>query len=150
MRYMQQLPTHAERLDRLFDFFRDVAEAELSHEAAATVLGQRLGEKLDPELIARARRGEGELPDVIGRELCRLMNVPAFYLSGEGNPSVVIAQHQTLHLWCLIRDRGVKSLIARNVADAEMEQRQALIDTLSGMSVTQRRAPMPHRLEVVS
>lgn len=147
---MQQIPTHAERLARLFDFFRDAGEDELSHQAAATMIGQRLGHRVDPSILDRARSGEAPLPDEIGRELCQLMNVPAFYLSGTEDHSVILSQHQTLHLWCLIRDRGVKSLIARNVADAQMEQRQALIQALTSMSVPPRSAPTPHHLEVVS
>lgn len=147
---MSTSPTLADRLDRLFDFFRNAGEERLSFEAAATVIGQRLDRRVEPAVFAGVIAGEvSTMPEDVARELCQLMNVPAFYLSPHPeDASVVAAQHQTLHLWCLIRDRGVHSLIARNTADAHAQQHAALIEALSALPVA-TPAAHPHRLEVV-
>lgn len=144
-------PTLAARLERLFDFFRNAGEERLSYEAAATIVGQRLDRRVDPTIFERVVAGTAStLPEDVARELCQLMNVPAFYLSTHAaDASVVAAQHQTLHLWCLIRDRGVHSLIARNTADAQSAQQAALIEALTALPMAAIAPQAPHRLEAV-
>ncbi|CRK54615.1 conserved protein of unknown function [Rhodococcus sp. RD6.2] len=105
-------PTLGQKLDRLFAFYHHRDEPELTTQAVATLVGQRIGEPVTVELLANARAGDVEsLPTAMADALCDLFGVDRDYLRLSGSKDIDIDQR--LRLWTAIRDRGLNHFAAR-------------------------------------
>jgi hypothetical protein len=108
----------SEKLTRLFEFFHARTEPELTHQAAAIIVGQRLGRLIDPASLDGARRGEGGLPADVRETLCELFGIDHVYLSlsalhNQDTEKKIQRIDRNLLMWTLARDRGLKHLAAR-------------------------------------
>ncbi|MFF0818394.1 hypothetical protein ACFYVR_25090 [Rhodococcus sp. NPDC003318] len=108
-------PTLGQKLDRLFAYCHHRDEPELSTQAVATLVGQRIGEPVAVTLLESARAGDVEsLPVAIADALCDLFGVDRDYLRLTGGKDIDIDQR--LRLWTAIRDRGLNHFAARATA----------------------------------
>ena len=108
-------PNLGQKLERLFAFYHHRDEPELSTQAVATLVGQRIGEPVAVDLLESARAGEVDsLPTAMADALCDLFGVDRDYLRISGGKDIDIDQR--LRLWTAIRDRGLNHFAARAAA----------------------------------
>ncbi|SIS23111.1 hypothetical protein [Williamsia sterculiae] len=70
------------RINRLFAQFHHSDEPEVSNQDVATVIGMRLGRKINAADIDAARNGLRHLPHDVCTELCTFMYADPEYLIG--------------------------------------------------------------------
>ncbi|MDV6296512.1 hypothetical protein [Rhodococcus aetherivorans] len=105
-------PSLGQKLERLLAFYHHRNEPELTLQAVATIVGQRIGEPVPVELLDEVRSGERtSLPVTITDALCDAFKVDRDYLRLSGGRDIDIDQR--LRLWITIRDRGLHHFAAR-------------------------------------
>lgn len=126
-------PTLAQKLARLREFYHHREEPELSLQAVATVVGQKVNKIVPVEMLEEVESGElTSLPLEISDAICDTFGVSRDYLrlSGEAD----IDHDQRLRLWILIRDRGLDHFSARS-ARLTREDFEELIAQVATMQV---------------
>lgn len=134
---MRQYPDVSVKVNRLFAYWHNRSEPELTSQAMATVLGQRyFNGKLIPAAQIERLRTPGaalntELDPPLLEALCRFCGVDIEYLEDTLAASRIDRQ---LRLWIAVRDRGLDHLAVRagkeHLALSELDDLVALAESL--------------------
>lgn len=126
--------SHAHRLNRIFAYYHNRREPELSEQAFATIIGHKLVREgvydehdvLDPQLLVDVREGRRELPLDIADAVCEQIGLTTHDYF-RGTATEVYERDQQLRLWTIARDLGLDHLAARAIMPNQIE---ALIEEL--------------------